>query len=204
MKNTTKVISGVLIVAVVIVAAVAFGNSELFQGKLTLNPQKITKVIKADSCNGTWTKVFATNGTQNDANVTVGSIDNLFNLAKNGCEFKIVRSKNLDIGEENSAIECDLLTFDAYPLSPEDVTPQIKSWFCESSSTTQYFGVGGGSGESIFDTTGASPIIENVGRNFGYSEYANGHGEIGYNWHETDGSNHTLSTEFANYSIFAR
>lgn len=206
MTNKSKAIATIVII-VLLAGAIGlfFKGGDLFKGSLARIPRSSTGVsaIKTSNCDGKWTKAFAVTGTQENASVNFGSINDLFKKAENGCEFKVIRSKTLNVGKENIAIECDVISFNAYPLDPSDTSPAIKFFACSGAPVTEFMGVISNSG-NIFDTKDKKGSVGSVGRDFQYSEYANGHGEVMYQWQETNVGKHIESLENADYTVFIR
>ncbi|MFA4891410.1 MAG: hypothetical protein WC604_03620 [Candidatus Gracilibacteria bacterium] len=196
MTNKGKVLAAVIAVVVVLAGGVGlYLKGGDLMGFTRMNSSS-SSGSSSGECTGKWVKVFSATGTQDDANVNSGSMDDLFKKAENGCEFKVVRSIPLssDAKSEGLAIECDVVAFEAYPLSLGETSPSIRLFSCSGAPVTDYMGVDG-SGEDI---------VETVGRDFLYVEYKNGHGEITYQWHDTNGANYVQSLESANYMVFVR
>jgi hypothetical protein len=178
-------------------SALFLGGGDLFQGRISRavrTPSQATPAASSIDCDGEWEKIFAATGTHSNADVEYGDIDALFAASAGACDLKVVKNRDLDVGQEGVTIKCDVVKFESYPLDPSDTAPAVRTFGCNAASPTEYLGVNP-SGEKMVDP---------VGYTFNYSEFANGHGEVGFSWHEPNFGKHIESANEAEYTVFAR
>lgn len=145
MKKSTKIISGLVAMVAIVSGALAYGNTEMFQGSLITStkiapapaPVPVTTMIEpkttyiqpivtSDSrIDAGWTKVFSAVGTVNSSKVTFGSVRDLFLQSQNGREFKIVQMTSS--GDNNISMNCDFINF------------SNSRWNCNNDATSQIY-----------------------------------------------------------------